>query len=604
MKTPKGLTAALGSPNLAVRAQAMAKLERLGLPAAQKVLDAAAVQKKNDILRARALWQLGRLGSLRFVVNSFADEDPRFRILAMRIFHDLRNQSPNEYIADWRARLLKDHSAAVRREALLLLRDVDPAKAKNLIYELAKTYDGKDRFFLEAVGIAVGHHDNKRREIILADFDKHFPEWNEKVAGLVWALRPPGMVPFLEKRLAEGKGTPEQRSQLVDILAGLPDAKVPNVLLAALGKETAEEVRNRILYHMKENLPRKWSALRQGPELHNAIESLLEKPAGKAVAVLLVGLAGKDRWVPEVIKLAEDRKESTEIRVASVRVLGDFTQTHAPLARLIENEKETKTIRLEAIGALGRHQNLNALGPLPGVMSNKRESLDLRQEAAAAVAASRTGSEFLLHCYQHKLLGDDLLTTDLARLLRNSPYPEIKQQAQRIFPAPPKLDPKNLPSIPALLARKGSINRGRDLMAATLKNDVACLKCHTINGQGGQVGPDLSVIGSKASRENLLESILYPSRAVADQYASWIVETKQGKSITGLIIEDGPEIILLRDADAKDYRIARKDIESRAKNPTSLMPDNLIQFMREEDLPDIVEYMYSLKNAAFVPAGR
>jgi len=55
--------------------------------------------------------------------------------------------------------LLKDRSAGVRREVLLSLRDLDPAKAKPLILELARQYDGKDRFYLEAIGIAVGHHD-------------------------------------------------------------------------------------------------------------------------------------------------------------------------------------------------------------------------------------------------------------------------------------------------------------------------------------------------------------------------------------------------------------------------------------------------------------
>ena len=80
---------------------------------------------------------------------------------------------------------------------MLLLRDVDPAKAKPLIFELAKKYDGKDRFYLEAVGIAVGHHDKARRDVILADFDKEFPDWNDKVADLVWELQPPAMLPSL-----------------------------------------------------------------------------------------------------------------------------------------------------------------------------------------------------------------------------------------------------------------------------------------------------------------------------------------------------------------------------------------------------------------------
>ncbi len=139
-------------------------------------------------------------------------------------------------------------------------------------------------------------------------------------------------------------------------------------------------------------------------------------------------------------------------------------------------------------------------------------------------------------------------------------------------------------------------------MAKSLKNDAACLKCHTINKVGGAVGPELSVIGSKASRENLLESILYPSRAIADQYIQWIVETKGGQVINGIMIEDTPEYILLRDVNAKDYKVKISDIEARQKSPKSIMPDNLLLYLTEEALVDVVEYLYSLKSLPLAPS--
>jgi hypothetical protein len=74
--------------------------------------------------------------------------------------------------------------------------------------ELAKKYDGKDRFYLEAIGIAVSHFDMTPRNVILAGFDKEFPEWNDKVADLVWELQPPLVLPTLGKRLADKSLTP------------------------------------------------------------------------------------------------------------------------------------------------------------------------------------------------------------------------------------------------------------------------------------------------------------------------------------------------------------------------------------------------------------
>src|SRR5262249_6166246 len=149
----------------------------------------------------------------------FMDKDADFRVLAARVVVQFSPPGARPFEADGMKILVRDPSAAVRREALLALRTVDPAWAKRWIIELAKKYDGKDRFYLEAVGIAVGHHDRKRREIIRADFETPFPEWNPKVADLVWELQPPSVMPLLEKRLVDGKIRAADRARIVDILA-------------------------------------------------------------------------------------------------------------------------------------------------------------------------------------------------------------------------------------------------------------------------------------------------------------------------------------------------------------------------------------------------
>src|SRR5262249_19482433 len=125
--------------------------------------------------------------------------------------------------------------------------------------------------------------------------------------------------------------------------------------------------------------------------------------------------------------------------------------------------------------------------------------------------------------------------------------------------------------------------------------------CHTIRGTGGSIGPDLSMIGKKASRENLIESILYPSKAVADQYLNWNVETKKGVTITGLVVEEAPDHILLRDANGKDTRIDTRDIDTQARNPSSLMPNDIVVYLSEAELMDVVEYLLTLKTPSLTP---
>ena len=133
---------------------------------------------------------------------------------------------------------------------------------------------------------------------------------------------------------------------------------------------------------------------------------------------------------------------------------------------------------------------------------------------------------------------------DVARLLRNSPYPDLRNKALIAFPPPGKIDPKKLPSIAVLASGKGDAVKGKKLLAASIKSDMQCLKCHTIRGIGGQIGPDLSMIGKKASRENLFESILCPARPSPTSTSHWKIETKTGIAVTGLIVEETPDHVV------------------------------------------------------------
>jgi putative heme-binding domain-containing protein len=128
-----------------------------------------------------------------------------------------------------------------------------------------------------------------------------------------------------------------------------------------------------------------------------------------------------------------------------------------------------------------------------------------------------------------------------------------------------------------------------------------CLRCHTVRGIGGSIGPDLSMIGKKASRENLIESILLPSKAIADQYLQWQIENTAGQKIIGLIVEETPAAITLRDANGKDTKIAKADIESRTKSPVSIMPEDIVKGFTEDELSDVVEYLFTLKTASLTP---
>jgi putative membrane-bound dehydrogenase-like protein len=620
LETKEGITRSLASPNLAIRYMAMAKLRELDPEETLDILLPAAEQRTDVYLRARAFWQLGRMLNITagpyISRKAWSDADSRFRILAIRILKDFY-LAANVFLKRWRDKLLSDGTISVCREALLALQTTelpvaaraamivdDPQsleRTKSLIIALAKQYDGKDRFYLEAIGIAVGHNP-RRREIILADFDKDFPEWNEKVVNLIWELRPPKAMARLQKHLEDSATPSDQRGQILDVIASYEDMSGGKILLQELKSNLPQILRHRILDNLKQSLPGKWRDLRQSKEFSATLDYLFNHPETLDIALELAAAAADTQSVGKVAAIATDAKQPARTRVSAVHTLGALPCAEAVRALTGMLAYEPNPLFQDIFQALGQQVQAQpkrvadnpALKVLQTLVNSGDQYPHVRQTAARTLAETRVGGLWLLDANRKNTL-PDFVKAEIGRILRNSPYKDVRDKAFAAFPPPAKLDPKRLPGPAALAKRKGNADRGKELLAVSVKSNLQCLKCHTIQGVGGKVGPDLSVIGKKASRENLFESILLPSKAIADQYVSWVVETKKGLVLTGLLVQETPDSITLRDANAKDTKIDKKEIETRSKSLVSLMPSDLLAYMTEEDLVDIVEYLFALK---------
>jgi putative membrane-bound dehydrogenase-like protein len=630
-ETKEGLLTALSSPASSVRFMAGAKIRAMKFEDARDVVVAGMENRENSWLRARCNWQGAYLWGREInsekgnyeatfpilrVQNKLmrsdvkpGSEEERFSLLFVRARHIAywaADEIPKGWdFADAIKTLNQSPSAALRREFLVELREDEPRHARGLILKLAKEYDGKDRFYLAAVGIAVGQ-DANRREIILADFDKEFPEWNEKVAGLVWELRPPSMMPTLGKRLADGKIPAAQRAQIVDILATSDDKDAGKTLISALEAALPAEVHAKVVDSLKLYLPGKWRDLRASKELRDLVSRLVESERGRSEAFALIAAADMTDSVQCVHTYALDSKQPADVRRQALQTLGKLHTTGAVSALeaflYLDDAKKAPELAVEAMRGLAEQVNQQqdkasaeaALKGLQTAMVSKDLSDELKREALSALAGTRQGSEWLLGIHAKKELPEKLVA-DAGRLLRNSPHQDLRNKAMIAFPPPGKLDPKKLPSPAALASRRGDAKHGQQILAASTTGNLQCLKCHTVRGVGGQIGPDLSMIGKKASRENLFESILLPSKAIADQYLTWNIETKKGVTVSGLIVEETPEFVTVRDANGKDTRIATKDIDDRKKSLVSIMPADLLVYMSEDELVDLVEYLFTLK---------
>lgn len=134
--------------------------------------------------------------------------------------------------------------------------------------------------------------------------------------------------------------------------------------------------------------------------------------------------------------------------------------------------------------------------------------------------------------------------------------------------------------------------------------ETGCIQCHRFDGEGGSVGPDLSAIG-KRPRGEVLESILEPAKVIADAYATYLVQTADGETLSGRIENEDEQRLLLRLTGSFEAprEIRLQDVETRRRLDTSNMPAGTVDVLTKNEVLDLLAYLRQ-GAAAAAPAGR
>ena len=123
---------------------------------------------------------------------------------------------------------------------------------------------------------------------------------------------------------------------------------------------------------------------------------------------------------------------------------------------------------------------------------------------------------------------------------------------------------------------------------------AACIGCHKLNGQGNNLGPDLTKLPPEYSKVDVLEHILNPSKKIDKKYQSNVIALNSGKVITGLIIEEtGDSLKVIDNPSAPDKvtAIAKAEIEERTLSEVSIMPRGVLNKLTREEIFDLLAYV-------------
>jgi putative heme-binding domain-containing protein len=135
--------------------------------------------------------------------------------------------------------------------------------------------------------------------------------------------------------------------------------------------------------------------------------------------------------------------------------------------------------------------------------------------------------------------------------------------------------------------------------ARQLFQAASCIACHKMDGMGNEFGPDLTKLDAKTTALDILKDIVEPSAKINEKYQTFIFTLKDGKTATGLILEETADVVKIIEnplAKAEPRLLKKGDIDSREKSPTSLMPKGLLDKLTREEILDLVAYIAARGN--------
>ena len=593
-----GLREAFASPNIARRFVATGILSKQiadGDISLARSLTRSLISDKDAVTRARALWFAARSPKvLDFTIDAaITSESVADRVQAVRVIADA---DPVQLL--WEEKLLNDESPQVRRQLLLEIAPAVPgnAETKTFIEEtllkLAERFDGSDRFYREAIGIAFrGREESAWNKLVAHVGD----EWNAQLAGFAIQLHPPAVVPLATAAANNGELDIELRKLALQALDATRTPDAGAAIASHVDNNESPELVEYALQLLAFDGGDVWRNATDASGVDGFLRARLRsrEEARRDTALAFIAEARREAFVPDLFEIALDTSRHVSERVRALLIAApmstpDNTAAGAMLSLLADDQAR---VVAETQALLGRFNAPFAREQLLNYVLDESRPHALRRNAANQLVQTKSGATALLKAAEDGIPFE--IEFDVGEALRRCRFDDVRMLAGQILPPETTRDGTPLPTVGELMNIPGDASRGRALFFSEDRSQ--CYQCHIVAGEGRTVGPDLSRIGEKYGKDGLLESILNPSAAISHEYVVWVVDTRKGDVVTGYLRKDAADGIELVDSTGNVVALSASDIAGRYKSAMSLMPNGLAAGMTAQELADVVAFLESLK---------
>jgi putative membrane-bound dehydrogenase-like protein len=405
----------------------------------------------------------------------------------------------------------------------------------------------------------------------------------EEVLGLLdsaEAWKTPLIERFIGERLARrymAEGTEVGYAACARLLAKAPQAADTNRLVQ--GMEKALEGRQLA------SVP---------PALQLPLTDLWTKQPPDPLLVRFALRLGSPAAYARALQFTLDPKINDSDRSGLIETLGQIGKPDCvPVLEKLLAESKSNSIRQAALGALQTFADPRIADAILGLYPKLTGDLRTR---AQAMLFSRPASAlaFLKAVDEGKIDSKEVPLEQLRRaMLYNNP--DLKKLVAKhwgqVAAPPPGEKVARINSVLHLLGQgPGNPAKGKALFQ---KN---CATCHTLFGEGNQIGPDLTT-ADRRNRSFLVTSIVDPSASIRPEYMAHSLTAIDGRVLIGLIVESSPKTVTLLDAKNERTVVSRDKIESLEPSPISLMPENILDPLDDQQIRDLFSYLQASETA-------
>ncbi len=299
---------------------------------------------------------------------------------------------------------------------------------------------------------------------------------------------------------------------------------------------------------------------------------------------------GEPAATEAALKILANEKAPLEKRREYAAIIGEINvPASVPVLLDIVEQSSAESLRKTALGALGAYGDSRI--PARVLQLYPRLEGALRPAAELLLTSRAVWSAEFINAVEAGQIKPEAIPRETVRRIRRFTAAGLDVRAEKVWgpdgrPTTAEMN-RQIERLAAVVrGGAGDPHRGRELFRAT------CGACHTLHGEGGHIGPDLSGY-NRGELNALLVNIVNPNAEIREGYENYLVTMKDGRVLNGFLAEQDPKVVVLRGLDGQNIALARDQIAEMKNTGVSLMPEGLLNAFDDRQARDFFAYLQS-----------